>query len=522
MATKKSQSPKSKSLIVSDLNNSLSSRSIEKVAKTQKELELELSRDKLIKGLPHIYCRKFYPWQRDFFDSQKKIHLLVAPNQCGKSSIMIRKAIHWATATHLWPKLWPSQPRIFWYLYPTAELTNIEVTKKWIPEFLPQGEYKDSPQYGWHIEYGRSQKEIIAIHFNSGVSIYFKSYAQNVTALQATTVWAMFADEELPVELFPELKFRLTATDGYYHAGFTATLSQPFWEQALKGSGEKEIFPNAWKRQISLYDCQHYEDGTPSMWSNERIQQEIDSCPTDKEVRRRIFGEFVRSEGLRYPNFERLKNVNKVTSPPPNDWYLYAGVDIGSGAPPYGHPSAITFVAVRPDFKFARVFRHWNGKNQLTTASDVFQIFIQMKENLRFVGQYYDFACKDFHTIASRNGESFMPADKSRDAGDQAINSLFKNSMLSIDDIDETFQLIYELEALHQKEVKSKAADDSVDSLRYAIMGVPMDWSNLSPVREVMVKREPTETELRRQEMSVYNEVFDDEISEWQEHYEIY
>jgi phage terminase large subunit-like protein len=94
--------------------------------------------------------------------------------------------------------------------------------------FLPRGKFKDDPVYGWKEE--KKQGDIVAIHFNSGVHIFFKTYSQNAEDLQSGTCDAIFCDEELPEELY-ELIARLNATDGYIHMVFTATLGQDFWRR---------------------------------------------------------------------------------------------------------------------------------------------------------------------------------------------------------------------------------------------------------------------------------------------------
>ena len=78
---------------------------------TPEERQLAL----VLKDLPHINTKKeyggipFYAWQRSFFASTNKMVLLTAANQIGKSSIQIRKIIHWATIPDEWPKLWPNK-----------------------------------------------------------------------------------------------------------------------------------------------------------------------------------------------------------------------------------------------------------------------------------------------------------------------------------------------------------------------------------------------------------------------------
>ena len=196
-------------------------------------------------------------------------------------------------------------------------------------------------------------------------------------------------------------------------------------------------------------------------------------------------------------------------------------MDIGSGSGDFGHPSAITFIAVRPDYRKGRVFRHWNGKGQLTTAADTLDVFMQMRGNLTFVAKAFDYSAKDFGTIAARAGESFLKADKGRDSGDATINSLFKHKILDIDEIPECDQLIYEMESASYKESKQKAVDDSCDSARYCIMLIPWDWTFIEKQAAILPLAIPTESEIRRDFFTHTNEIFDDEISEWQEHYEV-
>ena len=235
------------------------------------KLEIALEKEKLLKqqlklqeGLPHLYGWKWYPWARKFYESRNKMTLLCAANQISKSSTQIRKCIDWATNQHKWKTLWKRRPYQFWYLYPTKEVATIEFNKKCITEFLPRGEFKDDPIYGWTAEY--RSRDIFALHFNCGVSVYFKAYSQDVQHLQTGSCDAIFTDEELPEELYDELNIRTAATDGYFSMVFTATLVQQIWRDAIEGRGYIEKFPDALKIQVSMYDCLEYEDGTKAHW----------------------------------------------------------------------------------------------------------------------------------------------------------------------------------------------------------------------------------------------------------------
>jgi hypothetical protein len=438
-------------------------------------LALMEQRVRLQEGLPFLYGWNWYRWAREFYESTKKINLLCAANQISKSSTQIRKAINWATDQTLWKELWPHKPVQFWYLYPTANQASIEFETKW-KQFLPANEFKDDPVYGWKEE--KKNKELFAIHFNSGVHLYFKTYAQDVMALQTGTCDALFCDEELPVDLYDELVFRISASDGYFHMVFTATLGQEFWRLAMEpGATEVETLPEAAKWIVSMYDCMEYEDGSPSHWTKEKIQLVKNRCKSHAEVLKRVYGRFILETGRKYEQFDIKRHMRPHTSVP-SDWHIYGGADVGSGGEK-GHPAAIAFVAVSPDYRSGRVFLGWRGDGLPTTASDVVNKFVEMKKEhkLQMSGQFYDWASKDFDTISTRMGEPFLAADKSHEKGEQVINVLFRNNMMSIDDTEELQKLAAELISLRRDTPKTKAKDDFCDALRYAVTRIPWDWS---------------------------------------------
>lgn len=466
----------------------------------KRRLALELEKKiQLQRGLPHLHGWKWYPWARKFFESTNHYNFLCAANQISKSSTQIRKAIHWATEPAIWTKLWRSRPLQFWYLYPAKNVATIEFEKKWKPHFMPREEFKDHPQYGWREEY--KNKEIFAVHFNTGVSIYFKTYGQDVNDLQTGTVDALFCDEELPENLFSELNMRIAASEGYFHMVFTATIGQEMWRETMEEVGTKdERFVEAFKLQVSMFDCLVYEDGSLSHWTQERIQRVINSCKDTAEVQRRVFGRFVVSEGRKYPGFDRTRNKGKETPPKPipGEWLRYGGVDIGGGGD--GHPAAICFVAVNPTFTKARVYLGWRGDNETTTAADVYHKFKYLQGSTQLAGQFFDWQAKDFGTIATRMGDPFTPAEKSHEIGEQVLNVLFKNGLLEIDDVPELRPLIHELMNLRRDTPKNKAKDDFADALRYTVTRIPWNWAlaiGSAPLESDEPKETPEEQHIR-------------------------
>lgn len=500
----------------------------------REQLALKERQVELREGLPFLHGWKWYTWAKEFYDSHEKLNFLCAANQISKSSTQIRKAINWATDKSLWPKLWPKhlredEPKVFWYLYPSAPVATAEFETKW-QQFLPKGKFKDDPVYGWrHVI---KNKEIHAIYFNSGAIIYFRAYSQDTSNLQTGTVYAIFCDEELPMEHYEELMFRLTASDGFFHMVFTATLGQAFWHSVIEGQGEQELLPMAWKRQVSMYDCQLYEDGTPSHWTLDKIRQAESRCSTHQEVLKRVWGKFIKDEGLKYPQFDVKKH--KVEGHHlPKGWNVYAGVDYGSGGAK-GHPAAICFVGVSPDFQKGRVFLAWRGDGIPTTAGDVVLKYIEMKTEHKIkdvAAVYYDQGCRDLYEIADRMGEPFEPAEKSHEIGVPILNSLFKHDMLLLYDHVETRKLATELSSIDVETAKNKAKDDLADALRYACSKVGWDFSAIAVQAEDREKpaektKTPMEIELdeRRAAFDKPNpdetQSFDDECEMWNELYE--
>lgn len=489
-----------------------------------KEAELSLKR-----GLPHLYSFPWYPWALDFFNSRNHMNFLCAANQISKSSTQIRKCVDWATDKTKWPELWPGKdPNQFWYLYPTANQASIEFEKKW-KLFLPKNEFKNHPVYGWREEW--KNKEIFSIEFNSGITVYFKTYKQGLEALQTGTVYAVFLDEECPEDLWDELVFRVSAVDGYIHMVFTATIGQDMWRRTIEPKDEgEEKFPGAWKRQVSMYDCSQYTDGTRSQWTNERIAQVIATCKSHQEVQRRVYGKFVKDSGLKYPMFD-IKRHMKARHPVPANWATYVGVDIGAGGED-SHPSAICIVAVRPDYREARVISTWRGDGVRTTASDVYLRAEEMIRDMNIypLGKFYDWASAEFEQISVRNGGGWMPADKKHEVGEQIINVLFRNDMLAIYEWEDGNKLAGELSSLTLDGPKRKKKDDLADALRYAVTKIPWDWSvitgatpeslaekperALSPMEREIIERRKQFEQGKHEEATL-----EQEFEEWNEAY---
>lgn len=377
-----------------------------------------------------------------------------------------------------------AKPRQFWYFYPDGLTIEKEVETKWIPEWLPRGHMEKDAQFGWKVS--RRSSKPNAIHFNSGPVIFFQSYTKSVANVQAGSIHEVVCDEEMPLEFYDELMFRLTATSGVFTSGFTPTLNQLFWKQAMETN---KILPRALKLTVSMYDCLTYDNGEPSrVMSMEKIKEAESKCKNETEKQRRVWGRFITEEGRTYYGFEFEKNVKAPY--PIKGWYIYAAVDYGSGndqnftgKKKKNHPAAIVFIAVRPDYKKGAIFKSWRGDNVKTTAGDVFNKYIELKGSMQVTQACYDAAAVDFGTIADRNSESFVKANKARDAGEDLLNTLFKHGMLDIfDDDPENMKLAGELSHIMvgNQQGDAKKDDDLADGTRYGAMMIPWDLSAIN------------------------------------------
>ncbi len=95
------------------------------------------------------------------------------------------------------------------------------------------------------------------------------------------------------------------------------------------------------------------------------------------------------------------------------------------------------------------------------------------------IKQVYDWAAKDFGTIALRCGDYFKKAEKSHEIGEGVVASALKSGIFKLYDSDEAQKLATEFEGLSNTIDKRKAKDDLIDALRYALVSIPIDWAKV-------------------------------------------
>jgi len=435
------------------------------------------SREKQIKfELPHIYGHKFYQWQREFYESTNKINVVCAANQIGKSSTGIRRLIANATEQERRKRMFPNTYLTYkqqWYFYPDSKTLDREWNSKWV-EWMPRGEMKSHPQYGWDYVPDKDRRVPYAIKWNSGITTYFLYYSKHVSSIQASSPHEVFCDEEMPVDFYDEIMMRMVSTDGVFNMFYTPTLNQMFWKRVM----QKKQLKQAFTKEVSMFECVLYEDGSPStVFNREKIKQIEANCQNDAERQRRVYGKHVSEGGRVYYGYEDERNVCEPLSLAGHT--LYAALDYGSGGEK-GHPAAVVFIAVAPDFRSGYVFKSWRGDKQQTTAGDVVNKFVQMRGAMNMASVVYDHSAKDMEIIATRAGISLAKANKQKDLGEEILNTLLLSGALKVIDYNdgsldnlEQLKLCDEFNMLMIGQVEG---DDLTDAARYCVCAIPWDF----------------------------------------------
>lgn len=469
---------------------------------------------RLRKGLPHLYGFTMYPWQRKFWNNKQTFQFIFKANQIGGSSVMIKKMINYATEPAMWTQF-SRAPKAMMYLYPDKATATREWETKWV-EFMPNGEFKDHPQYGWNEDW--EGKYINSVTFKTGVILYFKTYGSGAENLQATSPSILACDEELPEELFPELQLRISSPvngGAMFWMGCTPTKGQKYLQKIQ--TGETKI-PDSFVLTVSMYDCLHLENGQKSLWTIDKIKQIEQALPNKREIEVRVHGLFKPVDNVGFPSFSREKNFKPYH--PVTGWELYCGIDYGIGGSS-AHPSSIVFIAVNPLFTQARVVKCWRGDGISTTVDDVLNQYLSMLNQLGYsnlANTYYDYACGEMGVIAARRGITVNKANKDRKLGIDTLNSVFKNAMMIIYDTadGEGEKLAAEIEGYN---IERKVEDDLVDALRYGTINIPFNFENINVHEHVVSKQIKTEGRETYYENEYDDTELEDEIDEWNSMY---
>lgn len=442
--------------------------------------------------LPHIYGFPLYKWSYEFFTDLSKNAFVVAANQISKSSTLIRKVIDLSTNKKRWKKISSRDPLVFWYLYPTKDVATREFVTKWVPEFMPRGDLKSHPTYGWKEKYEFGK--IHHIKWNSGMMLYFLSYEQAVTSMQGSTVDFIACDEELPESAWPELNARRFAIDGIFNMVFTATTGQKFWYDTIEKIGEPgEKFPNAFKRQVSMYDCLSYfkhADGRSaksrkSPWNKKRVQEVIDSCQSEAEVLRRVYGRFILDRSLLYKNFN-TDDLILSTFRVPSSWRFRASTFVSTSG-----TAASVLLAVSPSLDSVVVYGCM--KSNLPSLSYMLE-YKHFCEGNQIVAHYINREALAMRETAKDLKVYHLPVRAPRDGLSPVIENLLSLKMLRFVDKGLTGELINQFQTIKQDDLKGYIGFELLAAIVLGLSQINFSYQTIlhknKPKREVMDERE--------------------------------
>jgi hypothetical protein len=429
-------------------------------------------------NLPHLYSLPWYEWAWDFLVSPKRINFLNAANQVSKSSTEISKTVLFATEPKLWDHLWPNRtkkvPTPFWYWYPSTKIATEEFENKWMDERLPLNEMKDDPQYGWKVKYLYGQ--VYYIRFNTGVTVYFRSYEQHPKNVQGSSIFYNACDEEMPESFYDEIWQRMSSpsVDGIFDMVFTATLGQKFWYDTMELMGKPgERFKNAFKQQVSKWECLKYRDGSASPWTVERIKQQIIDCRNEAEVRKRILGRFAKAENLLFNAYDSKRNtIAKV--PEKTELHYYAAVYVCDKT----GKAAISILGVNSEYsRCYLVDSHWFDSVDTTS----FQIFSKLMDRVgkkRFSGLYANKHASDFMKVADASKYGFVEVKKPNDNAAKLINSLLSDGLIQIVDTERNSDAKYHI-AHCDKKAEDLEEYETLGALILIASNVPWDFEKI-------------------------------------------
>lgn len=163
--------------------------------------------------------------------------------------------------------------------------------------------------------------------------LYFRSYEQGRSNLQAITVDAIYCDEEPPESVIGELKARLTATGGFMYMAFTplsgmTALVQEFWRN---DNADKFLVC------MSMYESGHMDA------ARLRAAEARYANLGESERKARMFGIPSIGTGMVFP-IESSELYGELPDVVPSNWLYINGLDFGRGE----HPTAVVFGCYNP------------------------------------------------------------------------------------------------------------------------------------------------------------------------------
>lgn len=313
----------------------------------------------------------------------------------------------------------------------------------------------------------KRQKIPRQINLRNGSQIHCKSYEQGREAYQGTSIRLIWLDEECPEDIFEECQARVVDQEGSIILTLTPLKGMTWvWDKIHES---KDPAVQHWT--ISLLE---------NKYISEKAKQWFVSRLSADEKQKRIYGRFMRLEGLVWKEFDPEVNVIPRFEIP-HPWRKIRSIDWG-----YSNPFACLWLAMGEDGELYVYNEYYKTATLLKNHAET--IKAMDREGLTHVGYPPEFEC----TVADHDsqdraefanyGIGTAAAEKDVQLGIQTVNRLFKRkendrpSLYIFEDLEHTITEAKKYKYETQKKNKNapeqpmKIDDHTQDALRYGCM----------------------------------------------------
>lgn len=341
--------------------------------------------------------------------------------------------------------------------YKVQRDTNQPEILKWIPK-------QEIKKIFW------MQNGIIdRIELHNESTIGFKTYDQGRKAWQGPKKDVIWHDEEAPGDIIEESRARLIRPNAKFIFTMTPLLGftrvyQDFVEDIKPW--RKLIVGSTYENKLHLTD--EYLETMEAM--------------SEDQKRQRLHGEFVRPEGLVYPEFDRHTHVVDHFEPDKKMHVFIGGMDFGAT-----HSTSFVLFGIDYD-ENVYVFKEYKEAN--LGMDDYVNGWKEMSKGYQVKRVFRDPSAKQAGIEFKQRGVVLYPGNNDRSVGISLIKSLLRDKRLFVS--RECMKLIWELEHHRYKVEKMggkdadviKENDDVLDALRYALVSV----GRIKPKTKKMVR----------------------------------